>query len=206
MTGNKTMATKEKFFEKISRALSVSNARAPYPQYADADLVAKPRVAGGSAETVFRKNFAAAGGVTVSDLDELKAELARHDARRGVCDPALTVTLGGLGIEWATTFDRQRPDDYAVGATIASGAIAETGSLILKDRATCDRLAALAPWTHIAVVKRADIFLTLPEALARLGDDPYVVFATGPSKTADVEGILIQGVHGPGAQIAWLVD
>lgn len=200
------MATKEEFFATISQALSANSARAPYPPYADTDLVAKPRVAGGSAEAVFRKNFAAAGGVTVSDLGELKAELARHDTKRGVCDPALSATLGGLDIEWTTTFDRQRPDDYAVGATIASGAIAETGSLILKDRATCDRLAALAPWVHVAVVRRADIFLTLPEALTRLGDDPYVVFATGPSKTADVEGILIQGVHGPGAQIAWLVD
>jgi L-lactate dehydrogenase complex protein LldG len=34
---------------------------------------------------------------------------------------------------------------------------------------------------------------------------PYIRASTGPSKTADVEGILIQGVHGPGMQIALIV-
>jgi len=32
-----------------------------------------------------------------------------------------------------------------------------------------------------------------------------VIWCTGPSKTADVEGILIEGVHGPGQQIALVV-
>jgi L-lactate dehydrogenase complex protein LldG len=39
-----------------------------------------------------------------------------------------------------------------------------------------------------------------------LGSDPNIIWCTGPSKTADVEGILIEGVHGPGVQIALLVD
>ena len=38
-----------------------------------------------------------------------------------------------------------------------------------------------------------------------LGNDPNTIWVTGPSKTADVEGILIEGVHGPGAQIALLL-
>ena len=44
------------------------------------------------------------------------------------------------------------------------------------------------------------------QAVAALGSDPNVIWCTGPSKTADVEGILIEGVHGPGAQIALIVD
>ena len=36
------------------------------------------------------------------------------------------------------------------------------------------------------------------------GDSPNIMWCTGPSKTADVEGILIEGVHGPGEQIALL--
>ncbi|WP_373372294.1 LUD domain-containing protein [Sorangium atrum] len=46
----------------------------------------------------------------------------------------------------------------------------------------------------------------LGAAISALGGDPYVVWCTGPSKTADVEGILIQGVHGPGEPIALIVD
>ena len=38
-----------------------------------------------------------------------------------------------------------------------------------------------------------------------LARDPNIVRMTGLSKTADVEGILIEGVHGPGRQIALLM-
>jgi len=55
---------------------------------------------------------------------------------------------------------------------------------------------------HIAVVERTTIFADIPHAVAGLGSDPNIVWITGPSKTADVEGILIEGVHGPGQQIA----
>ena len=52
---------------------------------------------------------------------------------------------------------------------------------------------------------REQIFRDIPSALAALPADPNVIWVTGPSKTADVEGILIEGVHGPGRQIALLV-
>jgi L-lactate dehydrogenase complex protein LldG len=79
--------------------------------------------------------------------------------------------------------------------------IAETGTIILKDRDTTNRLAALAPWVHIAVGHSDSIHRTLLDAIDAFGDDPNIVMVTGPSKTADVEGIMIEGVHAPGEQI-----
>ena len=55
------------------------------------------------------------------------------------------------------------------------------------------------------MLARATLFSDLPQAVAALGDDPNIIWCTGPSKTADVEGILIEGVHGPGVQIALVV-
>ncbi|MDR0533141.1 MAG: lactate utilization protein [Verrucomicrobiales bacterium] len=200
------MSSKQQILNKVRQALSDKQNRAPYPVYDTAEYVAKPRVEGGSAEQVFRRNFAAVHGIVVGDFEELKAVLAKQPLKKGCCDPALTAKLQGLHIEWESEFNRNKFDEYDIGVTFASGAVAETGSLMLKDRATADRLSALAPWVHVAVLKRSEIYLTLPEALQRLGDDPNVILVTGPSKTADVEGILIEGVHGPGVQIAWLVD
>jgi L-lactate dehydrogenase complex protein LldG len=105
-----------------------------------------------------------------------------------------------------TTFDRTRVDDYQFGITRAAGAVAETGTLILTDGLTTSRLAALAPWVHIATIRRSEVFADLQAAVAAMPKDSNVIWATGPSKTADVEGILIEGVHGPGQQFALLVD
>ena len=110
------------------------------------------------------------------------------------------------GFEVETTFDRDRYDEYQFGITRAKGAIAESGSLIIDDDWTSDRLAALAPWIHVGLLKKSELIETIPEAITTFGHCPNIVWVTGPSKTADVEGILIEGVHGPGEQIALLVD
>ena len=58
---------------------------------------------------------------------------------------------------------------------------------------------------HVAVLERSEIHRSIPDGIAAFGDSPYIIWCTGPSKTADVEGILIEGVHGPGEQIALLI-
>ena len=109
------------------------------------------------------------------------------------------------GLQVETTYDRARYDDYQFGITRATGAIAESGSLIIDDLNTSHRLAALSPWVHVGVLRISEIHRSIPEAIAALGESPNVIWCTGPSKTADVEGILIEGVHGPGEQIALLI-
>ena len=147
-------------------------------------------------------------GLALTSPAAVVAHLRAGGHRHGYCDPALWPDLAphfadGFTVE--TRFDRTRVDDYAFGITRAAGAIAESGTIILNDRTTSSRLGALAPWVHVAVVSRANIFADVTQAVAALGEDRNVVWCTGPSKTADVEGILIEGVHGPGEQLALIV-
>jgi L-lactate dehydrogenase complex protein LldG len=161
------------------------------------------------AAALFTERLKLVNGTPISSLADLVALFVASGWRRGYCDPALVARLRPAfpaEIVFETDFDRTRVDDYQFGITAAVGAIAETGTVILNDAATSRRLAALAPWVHVAVVPRSRIHIDLPEAVAALGSDPNIIWCTGPSKTADVEGILIEGVHGPGVQIALLVD
>jgi L-lactate dehydrogenase complex protein LldG len=193
----------------------VRQALAPLPKRAEApdwerELVVMRNARGAvDAAALFTERLKLVNGTPISSLADLVALFVASGWRRGYCDPALVARLRPAfpaEIVFETDFDRTRVDDYQFGITAAVGAIAETGTVILNDAATSRRLAALAPWVHVAVVPRSRIHIDLPEAVAALGSDPNIIWCTGPSKTADVEGILIEGVHGPGVQIALLVD
>lgn len=80
------------------------------------------------------------------------------------------------------------------GITLADFAVAETGSVVLSAGNQRARLASLTPPTHIVLV--TEIVATLEEAFARITDQTSVLI-TGTSRTADIEGVLVRGVHGP---------
>jgi L-lactate dehydrogenase complex protein LldG len=199
---------REAVLSRVRGALASLKERAPMPAY-DAGLeLARERAGAGDPRAEFSARLQAVNGETVADPAALAESLRRRGWTRGFCDPVLWPRLApdfeGFAVE--TRFDRARVDDYQFGITRASGAIAETGTVILNDAGTSWRLAALAPWAHVAVIPRDRLYADLPAAIAVLGTDPNVIWCTGPSKTADVEGILIEGVHGPGAQIALFLD
>lgn len=200
---------REQILGKVRQALGALSERAPLPDW-ERELVVM-RAARGAPDpwALFSERLRAVYGTPLERVEELVALLSASGWFHGYCDPRLWPRLQpafGDGFVVETEFDRTRVDDYHFGITEAVGAIAETGTLVLDDAHTSRRLAALAPWTHVAVVRRDAIHLDLPAAVAALGDDPNVIWVTGPSKTADVEGILIEGVHGPGVQVALLVD
>jgi L-lactate dehydrogenase complex protein LldG len=196
---------REAIMSRVRGALAPLRERAPLPQY-EADIaVMRKLIAGRDLVELFSERIKKVNGLALTDPAALVSYLTAGGWVRGYCDPALWPQLQGYfgtGFTIEHEFDRTRVDDYAFGITRAAGAIAESGTIVLNDATTSRRLAALAPWVHVAVVARATIFSDLTEAVAGLGDDRNIVWCTGPSKTADVEGILIEGVHGPGAQIA----
>lgn len=199
---------REAIFSRVRGALAPLRDRAPLPAY-DADIaVMQKLLAGRDRAELFAERIKGVGGLAFTDTVALVAHLRAGGWVRGYCDPALWPKLAphfGADFTVETEFDRTRVDDYAFGITRAAAAIAESGTIVLNDATTSRRLAALAPWVHIAVVERAGIYSDLTEAVASLGTDRNVIWCTGPSKTADVEGILIEGVHGPGAQLALIV-
>ncbi|MES2920042.1 MAG: LUD domain-containing protein [Verrucomicrobiota bacterium] len=196
-------------FAKIESANTALKSKAAYPEY-DMSLVhSMPKLEGSDLWEIFSRNFSAVNGKPMSSIDQLVDFLKLNNQLRGYCDPALydrigrQLTAAGLTVE--TEYLRDRYDDYQFGITRATGAIAEAGTVIIDDERTSHRLAALSPWVHVAVLERTEIHRTIPDAIAAFGDSPNIIWCTGPSKTADVEGILIEGVHGPGEQIALLI-
>ena len=89
-----------------------------------------------------------------------------------------------------------------VGITSADYALAETGTLVMLSSAEEARMISLLPPVHLAVVPRERLLTGLDELFTILPDPAAVtsalVFITGPSRTADIEQILVRGVHGPG--------
>jgi L-lactate dehydrogenase complex protein LldG len=89
-----------------------------------------------------------------------------------------------------------------VGITGADYALADTGTLVMFASSEEARMISLLPPAHLAVVRK-DRILTGLEELFTLEPLPgqrssSMVLITGPSRTADIEQILIRGVHGPG--------
>jgi L-lactate utilization protein LutC len=127
-------------------------------------------------------------GISISPLlDKLKIEPAIR---------AANLTLH----RWnETTLDAAY--DLDCGITDIYAAVAETGSLVIRPNPNQGRALSLIPPIHIAIMEPATILPDLIDLMEKLHNDPKTpntTIITGPSKTADIEGALVTGVHGPG--------
>jgi len=200
---------REAILSRVRAALTPLPERAAMPDYDTEIAVMRKLLANRDLVSVFAERIKLVNGEALTDPAELARRFRAAGWLHGYCDPALWPRLQphfGGDFQVETSFDRTRIDDYAFGITRAAGAVAETGTIVLKDASTSSRLGALAPWAHVAVLHRAEIVGDLPHAIDLFGDDRNIVWCTGPSKTADIEGILIEGVHGPGVQFALVLD
>lgn len=162
---------------------------------------------------VFRCGTVAAARTKLAEwMRELKCE------RVGAVDRPLVRELAdGFSAAQLDWIDDQT-DKTAIGRLDASlvGAellLADTGSCLVECRTAPERMMCYLPPVCV-VVARADMLREhLPAAwgqiVARAADPELrgeLVIVTGPSRTADIEKILILGVHGPKRLMVLLVD
>lgn len=104
--------------------------------------------------------------------------------------------------------ERQRAAITAafIGVTSADFCLADTATLVLRNRRGQPRSVALVPSIHVAVITLDQIIVDMKELFALLrwderytseGLSNYMSFISGPSKTADIEATMVHGAHGP---------
>ena len=97
-----------------------------------------------------------------------------------------------------------------LGLTGVEAAFASTGSMMMASRGPRSRSASLLPLRHIALIPFRQLYPTIEAWLADHRDQEdgdslidlvrgtaNLSMITGPSKSADIEGKLTLGVHGP---------
>lgn len=160
----------------------------------------------------------AATVATVTRAEDAPAAVADYLRGRNL---ALRLRRGDdprlAGLDWEaasieTTVGRSFGDDET-GASFAFGAVAETGTLALLSGRENPTTLNFLPDTHVVLVHAADVAATYEDVWARVrnrfgaGAMPRTVnLVTGPSRSADIEQILLMGAHGPRRLYIVLID
>lgn len=90
--------------------------------------------------------------------------------------------------------------------------VARTGSIVLSAAQQGGRTVSVYAPIHICIAYTSQLLYDVKDALQALkekynGNIPsFISFATGPSRTADIEKTLVTGVHGPKEVYCFLVD
>lgn len=117
-----------------------------------------------------------------------------------------TLKKEGEGDSDITASTRDQVVQSFIGITSADYCLADTGTLVMKAGPGQARSVSLVPSIHIAVIRKEQILLDLSELYGVLRKEikenkkglPNVIsFISGPSKTADIELVMVHGAHGP---------
>ena len=111
-------------------------------------------------------------------------------------------------------FDPVNTDDLAgcdAAITLCDHLIARTGSIVLSSQQLSGRTTSVYAPIHICIAYTHQLLFDVSDSLAQFKKEADVIpsmisYATGPSRTADIEKTLVVGVHGPKEVYCFLVD
>ena len=110
---------------------------------------------------------------------------------------------------------RQQMIDSYIGVTSADFCLADTATLVMRSRPKEARAVSLLPAIHVAVIRKEQMLTNLKELYTLLKYDPdtrepgvlphHMTMISGPSKTADIELVMVHGAHGPRALYLYVI-
>ena len=149
---------------------------------------------------------------------ELMVSIAREKSWRRVAfhaHPLVEPLAAGMPCETHAVdsghFDKNALESCDAGITACESLVAQTGSILVSSRTCGGRALTILPHVHVVVATVDQVVATLGEALHGVRDrhggrlPSMLSFITGPSRTGDIERILVLGAHGPKELIVILV-
>jgi L-lactate dehydrogenase complex protein LldG len=90
--------------------------------------------------------------------------------------------------------------------------VARTGTIVLSSAQASGRTSSVYAPVHICIATTSQLVYDIKDGLRLLKEKygtslpSFISFASGPSRTADIEKTLVVGVHGPKEVYLFLVD
>ena len=94
-------------------------------------------------------------------------------------------------------------EKVSAGITGCDALIAQTGSVLLTAKSGGGRALSVLPGHHVVIATASQLVPDLPAAFELLerryapNFPSFMTFITGPSRTGDIERVLVLGAHGP---------
>ena len=209
----KVSSAKENILKKIRQALSQSTP-IPFPQSEGNHTVFQPATQ--DPEIEFAEQFARLQGKFIFCVDhqELVAQLNTLVGTRGwkklYCrEEKVKATLKDHLFDG---FSEVELADCDAAVTTCELLIARTGSIVMSAAGPSGRTVSVYTPIHICIAYTDQLVYDIRDGLQLLKEKyqnhlpSLITFATGPSRTADIEKTLVVGVHGPKEVYLFLVD
>jgi L-lactate dehydrogenase complex protein LldG len=202
-------AAKENILKRIRQALS-NPVPLPFPHSEGAQSVFTP--AQDDAAIIFAQEFTKLQGkfAFCPDAEDLKKQLALLIQERGWTKIYYREDTVALMLRGAKSSEDLASCDVSI--TGCECLVARTGTIVMSSAQQSGRTTSVYAPIHICVAYSNQLMYDLKDAFVFLkekyqkGMPSLISFASGPSRTADIEKTLVTGVHGPKEVYCFLVE
>lgn len=204
---------KERMLKKIRQAL-LQKRENPHIDFEDSPLYKDEEE---SLDVTFAREFTRVGGNFVycdgeiSLIENLILLAEKLQIKRILAwEPGIQKLLGQYGFPIYTTDQQLEAAD--AGITSCEALLARNGSVLLSNSDPAGRRLSAYPPIHIVVARASQLVMDIKHGLTRLkekyGDQlpSMITTITGPSRTADIEKMLVLGAHGPKELYVFLIE